>query len=414
MAEHITSVVDRKIAVSQEDVLFAAQASPLKQETVFRTASLEHYVNAPIPDRVTHLWRYSDPTLFFPEAAPRRSTQNEGALTVIASQEALDAAGVHPVPLHLSKEGLALLGKAVPSSHGLFEALNGALFTESIFIRVPRGVVLDTPIQIVHRADRTGAVDRVVVTLESGASADVVEIFEDGSENARAVSVSELFVGENASLRHAIVQQWEPKTRGFVTVRAAVERDGLFRETSLALGGTTYKCDLGADLRGVGAQSEIIGVSFADKKQHMDFHTVQQHSAERTHSQIRFKTALGGKADSAYTGLIRIAEEAALSEAFQDSRSLMLSDKAHSHAIPELEILTNDVQCSHAAAASPIDDNELFYLMSRGIAAVEARRILVRGFFNDALSKIPMPLREQAAAALEERLKRTFKEEETK
>ena len=410
MAERIRAAQVIKTAVSEEDVRSAAPKSVLQQETEFRTACLGHYVDAPIPDRVAHLWRYSDPGRFFPEGAPRRAADSDGALPVVSSPDVLREAGVDPVPLHTSSRGLALLGRAVSPEFGLFEAMNGALFTAGMYIRIPRGRHVEAPIQIIHSADNPATLGRTVVELEPGASADVIEIFEGGGEGVRSVTVSELFVGEGASLRHAVVQQWAPKTGGIVTVRAKVEQDGLFRETSLALGGTAYKCDLGAVLSGIGAESEIVGVSFADRKQHMDFHTVQHHAAERTQSQIRFKAALSGKANSAYTGLIRIEDDAVLSEANQENRALMLSDKARAHAIPELEIMTDEVQCSHAATASPLDDKELFYLMSRGISPGEAKRILIRGFFTDALSKIPEPLREQAAIAVEERLARTFKE----
>lgn len=412
MAESVTFAAPRRPAVTKEDVLsITERASAIQSEIESRTRALEYYQNASVPERTAHLWRYSDPSLFFPELMQRRIDEDEGAVPIISSHEELHEKGVETMPLHRSERGLALLGKAVSLNHGFFESLNGALWNHGMYIRIPRGVVLENPIQIIHRSISSASIPRVIVELEPFASADVIEIFEGGEEQTRIVAVSELFIAPNAVLRHAVVQQWAGRTRGHVTVRAVVADDAVFRETSLALGGASYKCDLGATLSGIGAESEIVGVSFSDKKQHMDFHTVHHHAAQKTRSRINFKAALSAKSVSAYTGLIRVDEHAVQSEALQESRNLMLSDKARAHAIPELEIMTNEVQCSHAAASAPLSDGELFYLMSRGIAPADAKAILVRGFFSDALSKIPAPLRDQAEQALEERLARTFYKE---
>lgn len=413
MVDKRTSAASRKLAVTEDDVLKAARGeSALQCETAQRTRALEYYLNAPVPDRVRHLWRYSEPELFFPQSAPRASEDAKAAPTVVASEPEFEEKGVTCVPLHTSKRGLSLIGQAVPLNHGLFEALCGALWTKGIYIRVPRNVVLENPIQIVHSAAGEASLARTVVELEPGASAEVLEIFEGGGEDSRVISVSELLVAPGAFLHHATVQKWREKTRGLVTVRAAVAGDAVFKETSFALGGAVYKCDLGAELSGVGAQSEIAGVSFATQDQHMDFHTVQHHRARKTGSQIRFKSALSRAAVSVYTGLIRIEEDARGSEAFQESRSLMLSDKAKAKAIPELEIMTDEVQCSHAAAVAPLSDSELFYLMSRGISPPMAKRILAGGFFSEVLSKIPGTLKERVSSALEERLTQALQEEE--
>ncbi len=415
MAEFTQAAASLKPTLSESDVIrIAGRSNTLPKEMELRTRSLEQYLSAPIPDRITHLWRYSDPALFFPRpdalfANPDAVVDSD--LTGVTPSGDVMEQGVEIRPLSLSQAGLSRIGEAVPFDFGLFEALNGALWTQGIYIRVPRGIVLESTIQIVHRAVLGGEISRVVVDVEQGAVADVVEVFEGGDADTRAISVSELFVGRGAALTHAVVQGWEPKTRGHVTVRANVERDGLFRETSSALGGAYYKADLGANLIGIGAQSEIVGVSFSDKKQQMDFHTVQHHAAEQTRSNIHFKAALSGKSISAYTGLIRIAPFAKGSEAFQSNRNLMLSDKARAHAIPELEILNNDVQCSHAAVSSPIDDNELFYLMSRGLSPASARTLLLEGFFEDALQKIPLSLREAAKDAVIGRASSAFRKE---
>jgi Fe-S cluster assembly protein SufD len=420
LAESTTSPVSTTPASTKPEltetdlVTLSKRSDALPKEIEQRTAALSAYIKSPIPDRISHLWRYSDATLFFPSAtalsANRIDTSGE-AVSIVSTEDEIIEKKVEMVPLQLSIRGLSLVGQAVSHHHGLLESLNGSLWRGGLYIRVPRNTALHHPIQLVHRLQPGAEMFRVVLEVEPGATADVVQLFEGGDAETRALSVSEIFVGQGATLSHAVVQQVDKKARVHVTVRANVERDGVFKETSLALGGALYKADLGASLIGIGAESEIVGVSFSDKKQQMDFHTVQHHVAENTRSNIHFKAALSGKSVSAYTGLIKIADSAKSSEAFQANRNLMLSDRARAHTIPELEIMNNDVQCSHAAVSAPLDEKELFYLMSRGISPPTARTMLVQGFFEDALSRIPTSLREVATEAVEERAKSAFAEE---
>jgi Fe-S cluster assembly protein SufD len=269
---------------------------------------------------------------------------------------------------------------------------------------VPEGVHLKEPLRIVHSAAGRLSVTRVVVEIAAGAEATVVETYKDGDEGCLMLAVSELFVRNTARLNHLVVQDLGAGVRGHVTSRAVVRRDAALKTGLIHLGGGHYKADVGAVLDGVGAESVIAGVSMTDRRQHMDLHTVHHHVAERTRSNINYKTAAAGRSESVYTGLIQVDEAAKLSEAFQENRNLMLSDRCRVEAIPELEIRTREVQCTHAATSAPIDDAQLFYLMSRGVDRGEATKMLVRGFFEKALGLAPQGLRQEIEACVDKRL----------
>jgi Fe-S cluster assembly protein SufD len=207
------------------------------------------------------------------------------------------------------------------------------------------------------------------------------------------IGVSEALVGPNANLRHVLVERWGPAVAGHLTQRGLVERDAHYVAATATFGGRTAKLDLGGILAGPGARSELVGVTLGEKRQHLDHHTVHDHRAGHTWSNIDFKVALTGRARSAYTGLIRIEAGAPQSEAYQENRNLLLSPRCRADAIPELEILTDDVSCSHGATVAPVDPEQLFYLQSRGVAPDAALRLIVRGFLETTLAQLPESLR---------------------
>jgi Fe-S cluster assembly protein SufD len=369
------------------------------------------------------LWRYSDPALYFPKGPLPQAGSSPSIVSRASPGEAenrivlfsdrppeihLDpasaAAGLEVTPLASSKAGIALIGKAVALDHGVFESLNGAIWSQGIFVRVSKGVALERPITLLRTASSGTAVTRVVVAVEPGASLTLVEKHVGGSPGATVIAASELFVKPDAQLSHVLLQTWEESTVGNVTSRAKLERDALFTSAAIALGGRRYKADVGAVLKGVGAESRLVGVALTDGRRLVDLHTVHDHQGPRTRSRIACKAALFDKSTSAYTGLIRVAENAELSEAFQENRNLLLSDKCRADSIPELEIETNEVQCTHAATAAPIDEDQLFYLKSRGIKEADAVGILVNGFFEDALAPVPGAVRSDIMRAVSDRL----------
>jgi Fe-S cluster assembly protein SufD len=372
------------------------------------------------PDRVRHLWRYTDPHRLLPRRALAGETFAASAADLPATPAVLvqpgqapranaaaEACGVLVGPLLAEAATTELVGKAVPAEHGWFEALNAAAFDAGVLVRVPRNTVVEQPLRLVIPAVAEGEVlPRVLVDVEQGAQVTIVEEHCGGTAGSVVVGVTELLVGANAEVRHVLVQHWEEGVVGHLTQRAVIERDGRFLGACAGLGGAIAKADLGGVVAGPGARSELIGVALGEKRQHLDHHTVHQHISGHGWSNIDFKAAVSDRARSAYTGLIRIEKHAPSSEAYQENRNLLLSDRARVDTIPELEILTDEVSCSHGATATPLDREQIFYLQSRGLNVEEAVRLIVRGFVEPTLRLVPEGLREDLEELVEARIAR--------
>ena len=379
--------------------------------TALRRRGLAHYTTADLPDRVQHLWRYTDPFDLVPSdaflaarsvnAGQQLEAPELGASAFLTSgqtigvtcTEAATTAGITLRPLRHAGDDLALMGQAVRPSHGLLEALNTASWSTGVWVGIPPGVHIEGTLDLVIDASAGATtLPRVLVTVGAGAEVTVVERHSGGGRGAHVIGVSELFVGPGASVRYVIAQDWDKSVVGHLTERAEVARDAQLVTVLSSFGGRVVKMDIGADLRGERARSELAGVVLGDGRQHFDHHTVHRHCAPQTWSNIDLRVALTGRSRSAYTGLIRIEECASKSEAYQEERNLLFGTRCRADAIPELEILNNDVQCTHGATTSPVDEEQLFYLRSRGIEAAEARKIVVRGFLDATLRRLPPEL----------------------
>lgn len=376
----------------------------------------------PLPDRARHLWRFTDPSRLLPTTDPAQlhpsplppPWQTEEALSaavlLVGSQvqvlhlapEAAQA-GVRFLPLS-DPTVASWLGKAVPASHGLWEALNAAVFRPGLAVVVPRGVQLAHPIRLRLAAESPFTCPRILLLVEEGARVEVLEGHVGGREGHLVVGVTEAFVGAGSELYYDLVQRWEAGVRGHLTSRLVLAQGAHARLALASFGGSLAKVDTGAVLAGRGAEAETYGVCLGTGNQHFDHHTEHIHQASRTHSNLDFKVALAGKARSVYTGLIRIAQHAATCEAYQENRNLLLSEEARADSIPELEILNEDVRCTHGATVAPLDDEQVFYLKSRGLPHHQALRLIVYGFLDQTLSRLPQATRERLEALVAGRL----------
>ncbi|MBM4131687.1 SufD family Fe-S cluster assembly protein, partial [bacterium] len=192
-----------------------------------------------------------------------------------------------------------------------------------------------------------------------------------------------------ARVRHAVIQVWDAGTSGHHAVDTRAEAGADVLTVCGAFGGESAKLELRTDLAGAGAHSEIVGVTLVGGAQHGDVHTSHRHLAERTTSRIDFKAVAADQARATYTGLIRIEDQAQHCEAFQENRNLLLSPKARADAIPELEIHNQEVSCSHGATIAPVEAEQLFYLESRGLDRGEALGLVVAGFLENTLARLP-------------------------
>jgi Fe-S cluster assembly protein SufD len=248
---------------------------------------------------------------------------------------------------------------------------------------------------------------RLVIVAEEGSRASLIEEYASPAADTAAYSnaVTELFVEQGAKLEYVSLQNLSTETWHFATHHARVGRDGELDWVAGGFGSKKGKTRIQNDLSGSGATSRVTGAYFADGDQHLDYDTFQEHIAPNCESDFAFKGALRDNATAVWRGMIRVEPDAQKTNAYQECRNLMLSKTAHAVPIPGLEILANDVRCTHGATVSRVDLEQLFYLMSRGLSRTEAERLIVRGFFQDVLDRIELaPVREAVTAALEARI----------
>jgi Fe-S cluster assembly protein SufD len=250
---------------------------------------------------------------------------------------------------------------------------------------------------------------RLLVFAEEGARFTLIEEAASTTPELRSYSntAQEFFLEQASKFEYVSIQNLSRETWHFASHHARVERDAELDWVAGGFGSKKGKVRIQNDLAGEGATSRVTGAYFADAEQHLDYDTFQEHIAPNTTSDFAFKGALRDRATAVWRGMIRVERDAQKTNAYQENRNLMLSPTTHAVPIPGLEILANDVRCTHGATVSRVDRDELFYAMARGLSRGEAERLIVRGFFQDILDRIELqPVREAVAAALEARIPR--------
>ncbi len=288
-----------------------------------------------------------------------------------------------------------VLGKIVSPSDGKFAAAAGAFAAAGIFIYVPRGVIVEDPLFgiITSGPENSALFFQTVIYLEENSSLSYLQETLSPLENSTPSLTGEnleIFVGQNATLRITELQTFGEKVWSFGHKKALVERDGTLEWDIGALGSALSKHFVSVDLVGEGAEARVSGMFFAEDDQHMTYNTQQRHLAPRTSSDLLFKGALTGSSRSVWRGMIYVAPGARFIDGYQANRNLLLDPAARSDSIPGLEILNNDVRCTHGSTVGKIDQEQLFYLLSRGIPRKEAEQLVIQGFFEDILSRFPL------------------------
>ena len=285
------------------------------------------------------------------------------------------------------------LGRCSDESADAFVTLHDAFLAGGAFIRVPAGVVVELPIVVLHWSDGDGLVSFPHTLVVAGEQSEVTVLDRFTSPDADHLvdAVVELIVGDAAHVKYLSVQEHGPRTWHIALQRAHVGRDASLRSSAVALGGDYARLRSESLLTGQGADSDLVAVYYGDQQQMLDFRTLQDHDAPNTRSDLLFKGAVEDDAHSVYSGLIRLRPSAQKSNAYQTNRNLVLTEGAGAESIPNLEIEANDVQCSHASTVGPIDDDQLYYLESRGVTPEDAERLIVLGFFEDVFERLPVP-----------------------
>jgi Fe-S cluster assembly protein SufD len=287
-----------------------------------------------------------------------------------------------------------------------FTAENAARFAGGALIHVPAGVALALPLHLSFAIPEDGArtTFRVLVVADAHAKVTIVEEHAGGAAGYLN-GVVEIVVGDGAEVDYVRTQDLHRDTVHFTTARAEIGRDAALRWTAIDLGGRIGKARMESLLSGPGSSVRVTGLYALDGDQHLDLDTTQEHAAPHATSDLAFKGVLQGHSRSVWRGIIRVDKGAQKTDAFQENRNMLLSPHAHADSIPGLEILANDVRCTHAATIGQVDRELLFFLMARGFTSIDATRLIVQGFFADALERVAdETVRERLEAALTARV----------
>jgi len=310
----------------------------------------------------------------------------------------------HPQPLE------KILGKIVRPDEGKFAALAGSMAQAGVLVYIPRNVHVEYPLQSLLWGPGSGLAyfSHVLVWVEEGASLTYVHETASPTEAMGQTlhsGIVEIHVGDGANLRFVELQSWGEHVWSFTHERARVSRDGNLDWIFGAVGTRLTKNFSDLDLVGEGATGRMSGFYFTDGVQHLDHDTQQNHLAPHTTSDLLFKGALKDRSRSVWQGMIYVAPGAQKTDGYQANRNLTLSPHARADSIPGLEILADDVRCTHGATVGKIDADQVFYLRSRGIPYAEAERLIVEGFFDPIMQRIPFEgVRARFQAAIHEKM----------
>jgi Fe-S cluster assembly protein SufD len=345
-------------------------------------------------------------------ALPERSATvvvRNGFVIHASIEPAYEAKGLFAGRLVDGPTGEEALGSVAGDGPDVFAALNDSRLSDPVLVSVPAGVAIDRPVVLIDWVDAEGVAVYPRLVVRVGEDADVKVLDWHGSDDVAALvsAVVELDVARAARLGYTNVQFRGPRIWQVASQLSRVDADATLTSAQAALGGEYARTRTDCHLVGRGATGTLEALYFGEREQTLDFRTFQKHAAPDTTSNLLFKGAVDDHSRSVYTGLIKVEKEARGTNAFQTNRNLKLSDDAWAESVPNLEIETNDVRCSHASTVGPIDEEQRFYLESRGVPTEVAERLVVAGFFAEVLEDLPVaavvPL---VAAAIDERLGR--------
>jgi Fe-S cluster assembly protein SufD len=387
-----------------------------------REEARARYEALPLPDTSMEAWRFTDLRGFDPDAFVRNGhgrglTPDMAAASMVDIDVAgLAYAGETGIEIERAPDGVTfapleshpLLGRLVGADEK-FAAHNAAEWQHGLLVHVGRGVVLKKPlyVRITNSADGAALFWRLLVVAEEGSRFSLIEEYVSSGPDVAGYTnaAAEIYVEQGAKLEYVSIQDLARETWHFASHRARVERDAELDWVAGGFGSKKGKIRIENDLAGQGATSRVTGCYFADGAQELDYDTLQEHLAPNTTSDFAFKGVLRDKARAVWRGMIRVAQDAQKTNAYQENRNLLLSPDAHADSIPGLEIEANDVRCTHGATVSQVNRDELFYCMARGLSRSEAELLIVRGFYQEIFDRIELaPVRDALQSVLEARI----------
>jgi Fe-S cluster assembly protein SufD len=426
--KHTTSLKigeEQKFQFDRSDVInFRDEKLPGYLGDYYRHA-WDVFERLPLPSTKEEAWRRTDlrglktDTFLLPESGQQRSftpipkrylqpllgEQHGGEIIIspdvidISINERLVDEGLIFTDLHTALRAYPniverIIGEIVKPEEGKFAAMAAAFAENGILLYIPKGMHIEQPLHSVFwgPGKNLAHFSHVLVYLEDDAS--ITYLHESASPDeiegqTLHAGIVEIHVGAQSKLRFVELQSWGKNVWNFSHERARVQRDGTIEWIFGAVGSHLTKNFSDIDLVGSGATGLMSGFYFTDGKQHLDHDTQQNHFAPNTTSDLLFKGALKGSSRSVWQGMIYVAPGAQKTNGYQANRNLILSRNARADSIPGLEILANDVRCTHGATVGKIDADQVFYLRSRGIPYEEAERLIVEGFFDPIMQRIP-------------------------
>lgn len=384
--------------------------------SALRSAAFEAFSAGAMPDQSDEIWRYVDLDFDLNEYTVSTSDAadigDDPLLEHLTDPIAVRVVGDTYVGSDHVDDGFSVMSlrraatdhpdavrevveRAGVSAHdGLFAAAAVAFGGDGVFIHAGPSSVAPSAVAIDLRAGADGSVTFPAVVIAAGEHADVsVVVHLRSHADADTIVVPQLsaLVGAGARVSLNLVQNLGYSARSLGYLRSEVGADARFQFGEVGLGGRLARLHLDVGLEGRGSSANVVGAYFGERHQTLDYRYFMRHIGTNTRSDMFLKGAVEDQARSVFTGMIRIEESGQKTEAFQTNRNLILSDGASAQSVPNLEILANDVRCGHGSTVGPLDAEQRYYLMSRGLVPERADRLQVRGFFEEALSKLPIP-----------------------
>ena len=438
-ARRVDQAGTREFAFTDSMVNFGEPGSPLY---AYRQQAWEAFRSLPVPGTSEEAWRRTDlrglkadafhlpgkdayldlPAVPEKLLTPLADGAHGGEIILMAGgaqarlEESLKNKGVVFTDLQTALRDHAglvakILGKAVQPNEGKFAALTGALGENGVLLYVPRNVQVEYPLHSLLWGPglNLAYVSHLLVYLEEGASVTYVHESASPTESGGQTlhsGIVEIYVGPAATLHFVELQSWGENVWNFSHERALVDRDATLDWVFGAVGSHLTKNFSELNLVGQGSTGKMSGFYFTDHDQHLDHDTQQNHLAPNTTSDLLFKGALVQESRSVWQGMIYVSPQAQKTDGYQANRNLILSRQARADAIPGLEILADDVRCTHGATVGKIDEDQVFYLMCRGIPRADAERAIVEGFFDPIMQRIPFDgVRQRFQEAISEKMR---------
>lgn len=355
-----------------------------------RAKGYELFEQLPFPKRTDESWRRTNPKLVGLEG--KQVVAGKSQFGVLGTEEMPRGITFGPADQLLTETALELAKRQRESGRSSFTAVNEAFWQGGTVLDVGKDV--STGGEALHAqhhyegGEGSLALPRSIVRVDKFSKVTLVETFTSSDETLMAAPLADIYLGEGATLKYVIVQKWGVETTSVPTVRAHLEKDATLQVLYVGLGGKLTKLFGECDLEGEGCKSEVMGLVMAAEKQHFDFDVNQYHRVGANVSDVLFHIALADEARSIFSGNVICEPGAQKIDGYQQNRNLLLSSKARADSMPKLEIEANDVRCTHGATFTTYDEAQNFYCRARGLNEAEAKRLLVRGFFQEVVNRV--------------------------